>query len=97
MGDERIIYSEDEDAELREAIEQGRRYRIAAEVFEEFLTNRKAEIVREFEEKYLDDGSVYDNLAELRVMRKYRDMSAKMISLGEIAEERMNESWLNAE
>ena len=82
MGDEGVAYNlEDEEAELRDA----------AEVFEEFLTNRKAEIIREFEEKYLDDGSVYDNLAELRVMRKYRDMSAKMISLGEIAEERMSE------
>ena len=44
-----------------------------------------------FEEKYLSDGTIYDKLAELRVMRKLMDMSAKMISLGEIAAERMKE------
>lgn len=87
----RMLYPDDDEAELREAIEQGRRHKIAAEVLKEFLDNRKEEIMREFEEKYLSDGTIYDKLAELRVMRKFMDMSAKMISIGEIAEERMKE------
>lgn len=87
----RTHYPDDDEAELREAIEQGRRHKIAAEVLKEFLDNRKEEIMREFEEKYLSDGTIYDKLAELRVMRKLMDMSAKMISIGEIAAERMKE------
>ncbi len=84
-------YPENDEAELREAIEQGRRHKIAAEVLKEFLDSRREEIIREFEGKCLEDGVVYDKLAELRVMRKYQDMSAKMIALGEIAEERISE------
>ena len=93
MGDEGIVtnYPADDEAELREAIEQGRRHKIAAEVLKEFLYSRREEIIREFEGKCLEDGAVYDKLAELRVMRKYQDMSAKMIALGEIAEERISE------
>lgn len=71
---------------LREAVEAGRRCRIAAEVFAEFLSNRKGEIIREFE-AYGTNASDKDGaITELRVMRSFRDVCAKMISLGEIAE-----------
>ena len=64
-----------------------------AEVLKEFLDNRKEEIMRGFEEKYLSDGTIYDKLAELRVMHKLMDMSAKMISLGKIAAESDERNW----
>lgn len=72
--------------ELREDIEIGRRNKIALEVMKEFLDNHRETIIREFEGDSLDDLQVKEKLAELRVMRRFRDVCAKMISFGEIAE-----------
>lgn len=74
------------EAELHEAIEQGRRYRIAAEVFAEFLSNRKEEIIREFEAYGVNVSDKDGALIELRVMRRYRDVCARMIDMGKQAE-----------
>ena len=73
--------------ELRKDAEAGRKARIAAEVLREFLDGRREEIVREFEEKYLDDGSIYDNLADLRSIGKFRRKCEYLRQQGEIAEE----------
>lgn len=71
---------------LREAIEDGRRYKIAAEVFAEFLSNRRDEIIREFE-AYGTNASDKDGaITELRVMGRFRNRCETMIHLGEIAE-----------
>ena len=78
---------EDREAELRKDAESGRKARIAAEVLREFLDGRREEIVREFEEKYLDDGSIYDNLADLRSIGKFRRKCEYLRQQGEIAEE----------
>ena len=78
---------EDREAELRKDAESGRKARIAAEVLREFLDGRREEIVREFEEKYLDDGSIYDNLADLRSIGKFRRKCEYLKQQGEIAEE----------
>lgn len=80
-----------EEEELREAIESGRRHKIAAEVWNEFLESRRIEILKAFENAPIPDDVTRDLLAELRVMKKFRDICTKMIGLGEIAEERMNE------
>ena len=79
--------AEDREAELRKDAEAGRKARIAAEVLREFLDDRREEIVREFEEKYLDDGSIYDNLADLRSIAKFRRKCEYLRQQGEIAEE----------
>ena len=77
--------------ELREAIEAGRKHKIAAEVFGDFLDSRRAEIVRALEDKPKAEDYVINALAELRVMKQFRRVIENMIQLGEIAEERMNE------
>lgn len=82
----------DETEELLKAIEDGRRHKISAEVFCEFLDSRKDEILRLMEGGcYNSHDAELDNwLAELRVMKRFKDICNKMIALGNIAEERMN-------
>lgn len=77
--------------ELREAIEQGRRNKIAGEVLNKFLSNRREDIIRDFETGVITGGNALDAISELRVMKKFKDVARKMVQLGEIAEERMNE------
>lgn len=78
-------------SELRNAIEAGRKHKIAAEVLGEFLDGRRAEIVRTLEDRPRAEDYVINTLAELRVMKQFRRVMENMIQLGEIAEERMNE------
>lgn len=86
------MYSGDgELSELRNAIEQGRRNKIAGEVLSEFLDNRREDIIRDFETGAITGGNALDAITELRVMKRFKDMARKMVQLGEIAEERMNE------
>lgn len=86
------MYSGDgELSELRNAIEQGRRNKIAGEVLSEFLDNRREDIIRDFETGTITGGNALDAITELRVMKRFKDMARKMVQLGEIAEERMNE------
>lgn len=82
-----------DDEEIRDAIEKGRKYKIAAEVWQEFLMNRREEIIRDFESGLFCRGDDFiEKLMELQVMKKYRDMSQMMIDLGEIAERKMSEN-----
>lgn len=76
---------------MREAIEQGRRNKTAGEVLSDFLNNRREDIIRDFETGAITGGNALDAISELRVMKRFKDMTRKMIQLGEIAEERMNE------
>ena len=78
-------------SELRQAIEKGRKQKIAAEVLSEFLNNRREDIIRDFETGAITGGNALDAISELRVMKRFKDMAKNMIQLGEIAEERMNE------
>ena len=92
MTEQITMYSGDgELSELRNAIEQGRRNKIAGEVLSEFLDNRREDIIRDFETGVITGGNALDAISELRVMKKFKDMAENMIQLGEIAEERMNE------
>ena len=92
MTEQTTMYSGDgELSELREAIEQGRRNKTAGEVLNDFLMNRREDIIRDFETGAVTGGNALDAISELRVMKKFRDVARKMIQLGEIAEERMNE------
>ena len=62
-------------------------------MFQEFLENRKEEIIRDFEDgRYGSSVEEFnETLAELRLLKRYREMTNKMIQLGDIAEERMKE------
>ena len=92
MTEQTTMYSGDgELSELREAIEQARRNKIAAEVLCEFLANRREDIIRDFETGAITGGNALDAISELRVMKRFKDMTKTMMQLGEIAEERMNE------
>ena len=76
--------------ELRQDAETGRRYKIAMEVWREFLDNHKEELVREMESKNLDPWEAQDIAVQLAIMRKFRDTSYRNIQIGEIAEERLS-------
>lgn len=93
MTGQTITYAGEDDAEeLRQAIEAGRKHKIAAEVWADFLDSRKEEIIRLLETGHVQDKEYMSDLVtELRVLQKFRDVCNKMIQLGEIAEERMNE------
>lgn len=81
---------EDDAEELRQAIEAGRKHKIAGEVLTEFLDNRREDIVRDLEAgTCMSPEVVSSSLAELRVMKLFRSVASQKIQLGEIAEERM--------
>ena len=71
--------------ELLHDAETGRRYKIAMEVWREFLDNRREEIVKEIESGEWDT----DKLCELYVLKKFREISCMNIQRGEIAEEEL--------
>lgn len=88
-----MSYSLDDEQAIREVIEKGRRYKIAAEVWREFLNDRREEIIRNFEvgNYGADNNRFNETLAELRVIKQFRDMSESMIAAGELAEEELRE------
>ncbi|MBQ3399579.1 MAG: hypothetical protein IJG51_11875 [Synergistaceae bacterium] len=81
--------TEEREQELREDAETGRRYKIAMEVWRDFLDNRREELMRTLEEKYCEDWVLHDITNELRVMKLFRDVSYRNIQRGEIAEEEL--------
>lgn len=86
------LYDKSREEELREAIEAGRRYKIAGEVWREFLTNRREEIIRDLEYghyKGMNEEMLNEELAELRILRKYQDVGNMMIDAGVLAEREM--------
>ena len=76
--------------ELRQDAETGRRYKIAMEVWREFLDNHKEELVREMESKSLDPWEAQDIAIQLAIMKTFREVSYRNIQIGEIAEERLS-------
>ena len=76
--------------ELRHDAETGRRYKIAMEVWREFLDNHKEELVREMESKSLDPWEAQDIAIQLAIMKTFREVSYRNIQIGEIAEERLS-------
>ena len=84
-------YKADEETELREAVEKGRRAKIAYEVLHEFLNGRRESIIHKFETSDLTDDNVRWLIAALQVMHEFRNILKRDINFGEYAEERMNE------
>ena len=85
-----VIRPEEEMQELREQSEEGRKYKIAIEVFSDFLDNRQNQIINEFGTKYCDEATVFDYLAELRVIKQFKNFSKTQVDLGEIAERELS-------
>lgn len=81
----------DEEEELKSSIEEARRYEIANEVFGSFLSKRREEIIKNFEEDNYSEADIPKKLAELRVLREFKDFCKTKIEAGEIAKERMQE------
>ena len=86
------INQEEELQELRKESEEGRKYKIAIEVLGKFLDERQEQILDEFGTKYCEDGIIYDYLAELRVIKQFKNFSKTKIDLGEIAERKLSEN-----
>ena len=81
---------ERQEAELREAVEKGRRYKIAGEVLKEFLDDRREEIIRAFENG-IYAGDIKEPLSELRIMKRFRSLCQTQIDIGELAEKELTE------
>lgn len=84
--------TEEYEEELRQDAETGRRYRIAMEVWREFLDNNREEIVRHMESAMLEDSALQRLNAVLLVMKEFRDVSYRNIQRGEIAEEELSQN-----
>lgn len=76
--------------ELMKDAETGRRYKIAMEVWREFLDNQRENLIKEVEGKELSDEQLRDAASKLRVMNVFRNVSYRNIQLGKIAEEELS-------
>ena len=84
---------EDREAGLREEAERGRKAQIALEVMNDILNERKMQIVSMLETILFDsDLSMYEHLAELRVIRSLRCKLEDYITIGEWAEEELTKN-----
>ena len=81
----------EEEEELRKAIQDARRYEIVNEGLGSFLSKRREEIIKNFEEDNYCEADIIKKLAELRVLREFKDFCKTKIEAGEIAKERMQE------
>ena len=79
--------------ELREQSERGRKYKIAAEIFESFFSDIRKEAINQLETERYDDDThpPYDTLAILRTIRYFKDVCKTQMDLGEIAERELSE------
>ena len=85
-------YKADEETELREAVEKGRRAKIAYEVLCKYLDACKERTIRQLENMSTSDMDTTRALVEcLQVMSGFREAIRRDIDIGEFAEERMNE------
>ena len=84
---------EDREAELRNDAELGRKARIGADVLREYLDKRRNDIVLLLENDFYffakDIEVLRDALAELRVMKSFREHCEYLKQQGEIAEEEL--------
>ena len=78
-----------DDEELRHDAETGRRWKIAMEVWCEFLDGERENIIKEIEGGMLTDEELRVRTLELVVMKQYKMSAEYFISRGEIAEEEL--------
>ena len=76
--------------ELRQEAETGRRYKIAMEVWREFLDNQREGLIEVMELGGCGDSALRDIANKLHVMKTFREVSYTNIRRGEIAEEELS-------
>ena len=86
------MLTDKEQQELREQSEYGRKAQTAQEVFKDFLLEQRAQIINNLETKAFDNSEDFlPQIIYLRTLRLFELNLEKYISLGEIAERRLNE------
>ena len=76
--------------ELQQDAETGRRYKIAMEVWREFLDNQREGLIELIELGGCGDSTLRDIASKLYVMKTFRDVSYMNIQRGELAEEELS-------
>ena len=86
------MLTDSEERELREAVEQGRRAQIVREFMKEFLLEARTQTISRLEQdSFNDSDELLAPIVYLRTLRLFELDVEKYISLGEIAEGRLNE------
>ena len=84
--------TDQEQQELREQSEYGRKAQAAQEVFKNFLLEQRAQTISRLETEAFDKAEDLINpVIYLRTLRLFELTIEKYISLGEIAERKLNE------
>lgn len=84
--------TDQEQQELREQSEYGRKAQAAQEVFKNFLLEQRAQTINRLETEAFDKAEDLINpVIYLRTLRLFELTIEKYISLGEIAERKLNE------
>ena len=85
------MLTDNEAQELRENVEYGRKAQAVREVLKDFLTEQRAATIMGLEQKEFDKPEdLVPSVLYLRLLRVFELDIEKYISLGEIAERRLN-------
>lgn len=86
------MLTDSEERELREQAEYGRKAQAAQEVLKNFLLEQRAQTINRLETEAFDKAEDLINpIIYLRLLRAFELDIEKNISLGEIAQRRLNE------
>lgn len=86
------MLTDKETQELREISEYGRKAKTAQEVLKDFLMEQRAQVINKLETEAFDKAEDLVNpVIYLRMLRVFELETEKFISLGEIAQRRLNE------
>ena len=86
------MLTDKEQQDLREQSEYGRKAHTAQEVFKDFLLEQRAQIINRLETEAFDKAEdLMPHVIYLRSLKLFELNLEKYISLGEIAERRLNE------
>ena len=85
--------TEQEQQELMQQAEYGRKAKIAKEFFEDFLLAHRVRIITTFEnEEFISDDKTRMLKAELRLLRLFDNSVERYIEEGKIAEKELSEN-----
>ena len=86
------MLTDKEQQEYREISEQGRKAQAVQEVVKDFLTEQRAHVIGRLETEDFDNAeALISPVLYLRLLRTFELEIEKFISLGEIAQRRLNE------
>ncbi len=78
------------EAELRHDAEHGRKAKIALEELKEFMTARRETLLKRLEDEDYSPEDVRNIIAELRVLKRFRNVKNADIYYGEEAEKELS-------